>query len=72
MTMDESAVMRHLFTDEQIYQLFIHRLDRILHGFEDLKDECPADFDEELSQMITKAHTLTKRAYGHALTNKEK
>jgi hypothetical protein len=59
-------------TNDQIYQLFIHYLDEILMDFDDLKDNCPADFDEELSQMIVRAHNITQCAYGHALANKEK
>ena len=59
-------------TNDQIYQLFIHYLDEILMDFDELKDNCPADFDEELAEMIVKAQQLTQRAYGHALANKEK
>ena len=59
-------------TDMQAtYQLFIGHLDNILLDFEDLKDNCPADFDDELAELIVQAQGLTERAYGHALANKE-
>lgn len=53
------------------YQLFIGHLDNILLDFEDLKDNCPADFDEELAELIVQAQGLTQCAYRHALANKE-
>jgi hypothetical protein len=58
-------------TNQETYQLFIWWLDQALMVFNDLKDECPADFDEELSELIVKAQSLTQRAYEHALANKE-
>ena len=53
------------------YQLFIGYLDQLLMDFDELKDNCPADFDDELAELIVQAQALTQRAYGHALANKE-
>jgi hypothetical protein len=69
--MDESALIKLVMSNPEIYQLFITHLDIILQGFDDLKDNCPADFDDELAELIIKAENLTQRAYAHALANKE-
>ena len=69
--MDESALIKLVMSNPEIYQLFITHLDIILQGFDDLKDSCPADFDDELAGLIIKAENLTQRAYAHALANKE-
>ena len=53
------------------YQFFLAYLDQLLMGFEELKDNCPADFDDELAEMIVQAQGLIQCAYGHALANKE-
>ena len=58
--------------NDAIYQVFINQIDKVLVAFEDLMDDCPADFDEELAEIIARAHALTRNAYIHALANKEK
>lgn len=53
------------------YKTFAGYLDLILMAFDDLKDNCPADYDDELTDLIVKAQKLIQQAYELAIEKGE-